>query len=277
MPASGGASWGPRPSCSPQLASLQRCLPPRKSLPKFAQLPACWPGALAPAGTMFEAGLAWAVLPRLGWRWLLALSAAPLLLLLLLYPWLPESPHWLMVRGRHQEAEAVVLRVATVNRYGRQMRLDFGGGGRHGGKWALERDLGLPDSPGSSPLDLLGQGEAAALGAARERRHAGEDGGGGGGSGSAGSVSSGGSSPRRGAVRRGRRRLPGSGRAGEGENGGGGSGEAAAGKAGEGLEEIERTGAGWSAKRLWREMRAAFRQLFGPRLLRTTLLLYIIW
>lgn len=70
---------------------------------------------------MFEACLAWAVLPTLGWRWLLALSAAPLLLLLAAYPWLPESPHWLLVQGRHREAEAAVLRVAVVNRYGRQV------------------------------------------------------------------------------------------------------------------------------------------------------------
>ncbi|GAB4823994.1 hypothetical protein N2152v2_011040 [Parachlorella kessleri] len=77
-------------------------------------------------GTMFEAVLAWAVLPPLGWRWLLALSASPLLLLLLLYPLLPESPHWLVVQGRYAEAEAVVLRVARVNLHSRQMRLCFG-------------------------------------------------------------------------------------------------------------------------------------------------------
>ncbi|PSC73678.1 organic cation carnitine transporter 7-like [Micractinium conductrix] len=66
-------------------------------------------------GTLLEAALAWAVLPTLGWRWLLALSAAPLLILLALYPLLPESPLWLASRGRYAEAEAVLQRVAAVN------------------------------------------------------------------------------------------------------------------------------------------------------------------
>lgn len=47
-----------------------------------------------------EALLAWAVLPSLGWRWLLALSALPLLALLGLYPLVPESAHWLVAKGR---------------------------------------------------------------------------------------------------------------------------------------------------------------------------------
>lgn len=47
-----------------------------------------------------EALLAWAVLPSLGWRWLLGLSALPLLALLGLYPLVPESAHWLVAKGR---------------------------------------------------------------------------------------------------------------------------------------------------------------------------------
>jgi hypothetical protein len=70
---------------------------------------------LMPTGTVLEVLLAWAVLPTLGWRWLLALSAAPLALLLLLYPLLPESPHWLVSQQRYAEAEAVLRRVAAVN------------------------------------------------------------------------------------------------------------------------------------------------------------------
>lgn len=63
-------------------------------------------------GTMLEACLAWAVLPTLGWRWLLGLSAVPMLLLLAAYPLLPESPYWLCAKGRHQEAEGEVLKMA---------------------------------------------------------------------------------------------------------------------------------------------------------------------
>lgn len=78
---------------------------------------------LSPAGTVLEAGLAWAVLPTLGWRWLLGLSALPLLLLLAMYPLLPESPVWLVAKGRYAEAEAVLQRVAAWNRYPKPLRL----------------------------------------------------------------------------------------------------------------------------------------------------------
>lgn len=66
-------------------------------------------------GSMAEAGLAWAVLVPLGWRVLLALSALPFVLLLALYPLLPESPHFLAVQGRMTEAAAVLDRIARWN------------------------------------------------------------------------------------------------------------------------------------------------------------------
>lgn len=66
-------------------------------------------------GTVFEAILAWLILPRLGWRWLLFISAVPMGILLAGYPWLPESPHWLASQGRIKEAEEVIARVARVN------------------------------------------------------------------------------------------------------------------------------------------------------------------
>jgi len=75
------------------------------------------------AGTVLEAGLAWAVLPTLGWRWLLALSALPLLLLLAMYPLLPESPVWLVAKGRYAEAEAVLQRAARLNGYSKPLHL----------------------------------------------------------------------------------------------------------------------------------------------------------
>ena len=45
-----------------------------------------------------QAVLAWSLLSSWGWRWLLGLSSLPLLVLLVAYPWLPESPYWLAVQ-----------------------------------------------------------------------------------------------------------------------------------------------------------------------------------
>ena len=62
-----------------------------------------------------QAGLAWAILSDWGWRWLVAVSSAPLLALMLLYPLLPESPYWLLDRGRTREAQALLQRMAHAN------------------------------------------------------------------------------------------------------------------------------------------------------------------
>lgn len=66
-------------------------------------------------GAFFEATIAMFVLPAMGWRWLLTFSASPLFLVLLLSFWLPESPHWLVARGKLQSANQVLTRIARVN------------------------------------------------------------------------------------------------------------------------------------------------------------------
>lgn len=55
-------------------------------------------------------------MPSLGWRWLLGLSSAPLALLLLLYPLLPESPRFHMVKNRPTDARRTLDRMAKLNR-----------------------------------------------------------------------------------------------------------------------------------------------------------------
>lgn len=62
-----------------------------------------------------QAGLAWGILSDWGWRWLVAISSVPLLLLMLLYPLLPESPYWLLAMGRTQEVQAMLIRIARIN------------------------------------------------------------------------------------------------------------------------------------------------------------------
>lgn len=66
-------------------------------------------------GTILEASIAWFVMPRLGWRWLLAVSALPSSLLLLLYRATPESPRYLCMVGRKSDAQAVLEKIARVN------------------------------------------------------------------------------------------------------------------------------------------------------------------
>ncbi|KAM0916889.1 hypothetical protein ACQ4PT_009902 [Festuca glaucescens] len=56
-------------------------------------------------GTIFEASLAWAVMPTFGWRWLLALSSVPSFLLLLFYAITPESPR--LVSDKNIELDEV--------------------------------------------------------------------------------------------------------------------------------------------------------------------------
>jgi len=67
-------------------------------------------------GTLGEAGAAWAILPTLGWRWLLGISTIPISLLILFYPLLPESPRYLAVSGKYDQAEAELKRMARINK-----------------------------------------------------------------------------------------------------------------------------------------------------------------
>lgn len=55
------------------------------------------------------------VMPRLGWRWLLALSSLPSSLLLLFYRVTPESPRYLCLKGRTSDAVSVLEKIARIN------------------------------------------------------------------------------------------------------------------------------------------------------------------
>ena len=59
--------------------------------------------------------LAWVALDRLGWHYLVALTTAPLVLGVVGYRWLPESPRWLAAVGRGDEALETVRAAATAN------------------------------------------------------------------------------------------------------------------------------------------------------------------
>ncbi|KAL6864952.1 hypothetical protein ACP4OV_016103 [Aristida adscensionis] len=67
-------------------------------------------------GTVLEALLAWAVLPILGWRWLLAFSSSPNFIVLICFGLLPESPRYLCSRGKTSDAVLVLERISKINR-----------------------------------------------------------------------------------------------------------------------------------------------------------------
>lgn len=66
-------------------------------------------------GTIFEAALAWIVLPRLNWRWLLAFSSLPSIAQLFFYWIVPESPRYLSMKGRITEAHNILEKIAQLN------------------------------------------------------------------------------------------------------------------------------------------------------------------
>ena len=67
------------------------------------------------AGSVFEVLLAWLVLGRAGWRWVLLLSTLPLWSALALARLVPESPRWLTAHGRTDDASATLSSGARAN------------------------------------------------------------------------------------------------------------------------------------------------------------------
>ncbi|KAL3825512.1 hypothetical protein ACJIZ3_021541 [Penstemon smallii] len=66
-------------------------------------------------GTIFEAALAWIIMPRFGWRWLVALSSLPSFIVLLFYGLTPESPRYLCTKGKIDEARIILKQAASLN------------------------------------------------------------------------------------------------------------------------------------------------------------------
>ncbi len=85
-------------------------LPPKKRGRYLVLLESFW--AL---GSVLAAGLAWLIVPTLGWRWLLGVAAVPGIIAFWIRREIPESPRYLLVRGRSDEAQAVLEQVAREN------------------------------------------------------------------------------------------------------------------------------------------------------------------
>ena len=67
------------------------------------------------AGTIIAAGLAWLLVPSFGWRPLLATSALAAVLVLWIRRSIPESPRYLAISGRNDEARDILAGIAREN------------------------------------------------------------------------------------------------------------------------------------------------------------------
>ncbi|KAK3125430.1 hypothetical protein QOZ80_7BG0604820 [Eleusine coracana subsp. coracana] len=65
-------------------------------------------------GTVLVALLAWATLPILGWRWLLALSSLPCFIVLFFFGLIPESPRYLCSRVRLHPMQSSTLYINVL-------------------------------------------------------------------------------------------------------------------------------------------------------------------
>jgi putative MFS transporter len=59
---------------------------------------------LLPAGNLLGGLAGWLLAPLIGWRGLFLIGLVPIVLVLLVRYWVPESPRWLIRMGRHEEA-----------------------------------------------------------------------------------------------------------------------------------------------------------------------------
>jgi MFS transporter, putative metabolite:H+ symporter len=66
-------------------------------------------------GVIAAAGLAWLIVPTLGWRALLAVSAVPGVIIFFIRRDIPESPRYLLVNGQTERAQEVLALVARTN------------------------------------------------------------------------------------------------------------------------------------------------------------------
>lgn len=73
-------------------------------------------GAFWALGAVCEVVLALLVMPTLGWRWLLGLSALPMAIFVLFCHWLPESPRFDVLSGRRDKALKTLQHMAKNNK-----------------------------------------------------------------------------------------------------------------------------------------------------------------
>ncbi|GHJ42097.1 MFS transporter [Streptomyces sp. TS71-3] len=96
-----------------------------------------------PIGTLIAVGVTAGVVNTLGWRAVILISALSGLWALLIWRWVPESPYWLVTKGRQAEARAAIERLSR-------------------GQVDTTRELYVPVGPRSSARALF-QGRATKI------------------------------------------------------------------------------------------------------------------
>jgi len=71
---------------------------------------------LANSALFVSSILSWWIIPRFGWRYLFAIVGVGALIIWLLRKSMPESPRWLEARGRHEEAERILVDIEAKAR-----------------------------------------------------------------------------------------------------------------------------------------------------------------
>jgi MFS family permease len=66
-------------------------------------------------GAVFEVLLAVVIMPTLGWRWLLGISAVPLFIFVIFSGWLPESARFHLASGHTDLAQKTLERISNDN------------------------------------------------------------------------------------------------------------------------------------------------------------------
>lgn len=66
-------------------------------------------------GSLLAAGLAWLIVPTIGWRWLLAIPSISIVLIFVILRYVPESPRYLLVKGNVERSFRILEQVAEEN------------------------------------------------------------------------------------------------------------------------------------------------------------------
>jgi len=72
-------------------------------------------GTFWPVGQLFTVFIAWLVIPRFGWRVFLVFCTMPSVITAFFRPLIPESPRWLLLHGKEEEALEVCRYMAKFN------------------------------------------------------------------------------------------------------------------------------------------------------------------